>query len=87
MNFMPANNPFNLFISLLIMGWLWIVFSSLNALAVANDSTLGCCKSGDCGKGPIDTLLFRGTLGLAIIMTLVFVVSLYYYFMDRQKNA
>ena len=83
--FMPANNPINIFITLLIMAWLWTVFSSLNALKVANNPKLGgCCAKNTCGDAPIDTILYRGTLGLAIIMTLVFLISIVYYFKDRR---
>ena len=86
-NFMPANNPVNLFISLIIMAWLWTVFSSLNALKVANNPSLGgCCSTNTCGDAPVDVILYRGTLGLSIIMTLVFLFSLIYYFKDRQKR-
>jgi hypothetical protein len=81
---MPANNPIFIFITVVIVAWLWTVFSSLNALKVANNPRLGgCCATNKCGDAPVDVIMYRMTLIIAIFMTLVLLVSLVYFFKDR----
>jgi hypothetical protein len=85
--YMPANNPIFLFITLIIVAWLWTVFSSLNALRVANIPSLGgCCSTNKCGEAPVDIIMYRMTLTIAVIMTLVLAASVYYFFKDRKGD-
>ena len=85
--YMPANNPFFIFITLVLVAWVWTVFSSLNALKVANNPSLGgCCSTNTCGDAPVDVIMYRMTLIIGIVMTLVLVASVYYYFKDRKGD-
>ena len=86
-SFMPANDPWVLFINVVIVAILWMMFSSLNALAVANNPNLGgCCATGECGKAPMDVVMYRGTAVVASIMTLILIISLVMFFTDRIKK-
>ncbi len=60
--------------------FMWIVFSSLNELTLANDD---CCKSNSCGKSIFTKILYFSALAVAIILTLGIGFEVY----DKSTNA
>jgi hypothetical protein len=46
----------------------------------------GCCSTNTCGDAPVDVIMYRMTLIIGIIMTLVLVASIYYFFKDRKGD-
>ena len=53
----------------------WIIFSTLNELASANNN---CCKSNSCGTSFFDRIFWWSNLAISIVSTIFVIYSMYY---------
>lgn len=73
----------NLVISIITMICMWIFFSQINQLKLANTAN-GCCSKNTCGTSDFDKAIWNTSLGVSILLTLYVIMSIYYMNVTRR---